>query len=202
MRPRHSDFCDRCDWRLIISAGRLHPSLLAQRISPGRRWAPVTAKVHREHRPYQLLSLRPDGEQAKSRRRQRRRGRRCGYSRESHGVGRRRHRPRQRRSGPVPLTSSRVDRCAPCTKHRLEGWSLTVSTVHETAQVAALIGRVDRRGRLLWSLPSGAHRVGRDRRADRHPRQRGDRQCTAALGRIDCCSSPTAGGCTRPSTII
>ena len=50
--------------------------------------------------------------------------------------------------------------CAPCTRHRRAAWSSTVSTVRRKTQVAALIGRIDRRGRMLWSLPKGHIELG------------------------------------------
>ncbi|NKE28901.1 NUDIX hydrolase, partial [Mycobacterium tuberculosis] len=80
MRPRHSDFCDRCDWRDSIGqrGSPAPPRSLAQRISPGRRWA-LRRRVHREHPPVPAtIAGVSDGEQAKSRRRRgRRRGRRA-----------------------------------------------------------------------------------------------------------------------------
>ncbi len=94
-------------------------------------------------------------------------------------------------------------------------------TVHETsagglvidgidgprdAQVAALIGRVDRRGRLLWSLPKGHIELGEtaEQTAIREvAEETGIRgSVLAALGRIDYWFVTDGGGCTRPSTII
>ena len=43
---------------------------------------------------------------------------------------------------------------------RRAGWSSTASTDRKEAQVAALIGRIDRRGRMLWSLPKGHIELG------------------------------------------
>ena len=52
--------------------------------------------------------------------------------------------------------SSRSGRgCVPCGRRPQAGWSSRVSTAHATELRAALIGRIDRRGRLLWSLPKG-----------------------------------------------
>ncbi len=123
-----------------------------------------------------------------------RRGRRCGYSRESHG------RPTAgdattpaRRSGPA-ATSSRVEfRCAPCTKHRLE-W-LVIDGIDTTTRY-----RVDRRP-LPWSLP-GRELAGiaertptRGRRETGHPRQCSPRWGTSTTGFV-------TDGRTRPFTII
>jgi 8-oxo-dGTP pyrophosphatase MutT (NUDIX family) len=109
-----------------------------------------------------------DGEQAKPRRRRgRRRGRRVVGSSESgadntaiDGAG--------AASASAGRTKSRRSRAARQRPERLR-------TVHETSagglvidgidgpredQVAALIGRVDRRGRILWSLPKGHIELG------------------------------------------
>src|SRR5271166_187913 len=96
-----------------------------------------------------------DGEQAKPRRRRgRRRGRGAAASAE--------HRVDNQPTGDAATTKPQGNR-SPRAPERLR-------TVHETsagglvidgidgpsdAQVAALIGRVDRRGRMLWSLPKG-----------------------------------------------
>lgn len=117
---------------------------------------------------------------------------RCGYSRESHGrpTGRRRHPdPGNGEAVRVPLTSSRVDSDA----HRARniGWRLVIDGIDgpRDAQVAALIGRVDRRGRLLWSLPKGHIELGEtaEQTAIREvAEETGIRgSVLAALGRID-----------------
>ena len=97
-----------------------------------------------------------DGEEAKPRRRRgRRRGRSAAAASENQTNG--------QAAGDSTATRSRRSRTARRGPDRLR-------TVHETsagglvidgidgprdAQVAALIGRVDRRGRMLWSLPKG-----------------------------------------------
>ncbi|MDD4866583.1 MAG: NUDIX hydrolase [Mycobacterium sp.] len=102
-----------------------------------------------------------DGEQAKPRRRRsRRRGRSAADSSEKQAAG--------QPTGETPTTKSRRPRGARRGADRLR-------TVHETSagglvidgldgpresQVAALIGRVDRRGRILWSLPKGHIELG------------------------------------------
>src|ERR1700694_3411579 len=99
-----------------------------------------------------------DGEQAKPRRR---RGRRRG----------------QRAAGPADVTTDAAAAepvaAVPAKKHSSRSGRRShdrLRTVHETSagglvvdgldgpresQVAALIGRIDRRGRMLWSLPKG-----------------------------------------------
>ncbi|RXR48318.1 NUDIX domain-containing protein, partial [Mycobacterium tuberculosis] len=106
-----------------------------------------------------------DGEQAKSRRRRgRRRGRRAAATAENHMDAQ-----PAGDATPTPATAKRSRSRSP------RRGSTRMRTVHETsagglvidgidgprdAQVAALIGRVDRRGRLLWSLPKGHIELG------------------------------------------
>ncbi|MGK2882745.1 MAG: NUDIX hydrolase [Mycobacterium sp.] len=106
-----------------------------------------------------------DGEQAKPRRRRsRRRGRRAAGPAEPAGKA-------NQASTPTPAEMSRsADQSGTGKPRRSRRTSDRLRTVHETsagglvidgidgpkeAQLAALIGRVDRRGRLLWSLPKG-----------------------------------------------
>ncbi|MGB3283686.1 NUDIX hydrolase, partial [Mycolicibacter algericus] len=107
-----------------------------------------------------------DGEEANSgRRRRRRRGRRTSGPKTSHTeaaatdtsaaatAGRSaQRRPRTARHGPERLR----------TVHETSAGGLVVDGIDgpREDQVAALIGRVDRRGRMLWSLPKGHIEVG------------------------------------------
>ncbi|AKN15709.1 hypothetical protein MHAE_08353 [Mycobacterium haemophilum DSM 44634] len=131
-----------------------------------------------------------DGEQAKPRRRRgRRRGRGAARSAEDHT-------DRQAASD-ATTTKPRRNRSPRRVPERLR-------TVHETsagglvidgidgprdAQVAALIGRIDRRGRMLWSLPKGHIEQGEtaEQTAIREvAEETGIRgSVLAALGRID-----------------
>ena len=85
----------------------------------------------------------------------------AGYDREMprspHPVGPARRRPAQRGLRKVEETSA---------------GGLVVDRTGGRPRVA-IIGRVDRRGRLLWSLPKGHVEAGRDRRGRRGPRGRG-----------------------------
>src|SRR5271166_2224390 len=130
-----------------------------------------------------------DGEQAKPRRRRgRRRGRGAAASAE--------HRVDNQPTGDAATTKPQGNR-SPRAPERLR-------TVHETsagglvidgidgpsdAQVAALIGRIDRRGRMLWSLPKGHIEMGEtaEQTAIREvAEETGIRgSVLAALGRID-----------------
>lgn len=107
-----------------------------------------------------------DGEQAKPRRRRgRRRGRRAAGPPQA---------PGETASSDAPAaTQNQTQTPAPAKPHRQRGHHKAhdrLRTVHETSagglvidgidgpredQVAALIGRLDRRGRMLWSLPKG-----------------------------------------------
>jgi 8-oxo-dGTP pyrophosphatase MutT (NUDIX family) len=131
-----------------------------------------------------------DGEQAKPRRRRgRRRGRRAAGAAESHKDG--------QPTGDATSTKPRRSRSSGRVPERLR-------TVHETSagglvidgidrprdeQLAALIGRVDRRGRMLWSLPKGHIEMGEtaEQTAIREvAEETGIRgSVLAALGRID-----------------
>ncbi|HEY3997121.1 MAG TPA: NUDIX hydrolase [Mycobacterium sp.] len=131
-----------------------------------------------------------DGEEAKPRRRRgRRRGRSAAAASENQTNG--------QAAGDSTATKSRRSRAARRGPDRLR-------TVHETSagglvidgidgpregQVAALIGRVDRRGRMLWSLPKGHIELGEtaEQTAIREvAEETGIRgSVLAALGRID-----------------
>jgi len=123
-----------------------------------------------------------DGEQAKPRRRRgRRRGRRAAGPPESvasqvpsqpGGQGR----PAEHRNNSaVPAPQDQANGQAKAQKSRPRRPPDRLRTVHETSagglvidgldgpkdgQVAALIGRIDRRGRMLWSLPKGHIELG------------------------------------------
>src|ERR1700712_2131919 len=111
-----------------------------------------------------------DGEQAKPRRRRgRRRGRRAAGPPQV---------PSETTSSDAPAATAQNQTPAPAKPHRQRGHHKAperLRTVHETSagglvidgidgprddQVAALIGRVDRRGRMLWSLPKGHIELG------------------------------------------
>ena len=109
-----------------------------------------------------------DGERAKPRRRRgRRRGRAAGPPVDSASTdGTSDTAAPLRAARPQPAADVRGPRRRPPGRLR---------TVHETSagglvidgldrpreeQLAALIGRMDRRGRMFWSLPKGAHRAG------------------------------------------
>lgn len=131
-----------------------------------------------------------DGEQSKPRRRRgRRRGRRTPTSSENQTAG--------QATGDSTATKSRRSRVSRRGPDQLR-------TVHETSagglvidgldgpresQVAALIGRIDRRGRMLWSLPKGHIELGEtaEQTAIREvAEETGIRgSVLAALGRID-----------------
>jgi 8-oxo-dGTP pyrophosphatase MutT (NUDIX family) len=131
-----------------------------------------------------------DGEQGKPRRRRgRRRGRGAARSSETQTNG--------QQTGDTTATKSRRSRSSRRGPDQLR-------TVHETSagglvidgldgpresQVAALIGRIDRRGRMLWSLPKGHIELGEtaEQTAIREvAEETGIRgSVLAALGRID-----------------
>ncbi|HWS93692.1 MAG TPA: NUDIX hydrolase [Mycobacterium sp.] len=131
-----------------------------------------------------------DGEQAKPRRRRgRRRNSGASAAAENHKDG--------QATGDPTATKARRSRSSRRVPERLR-------TVHETsagglvidgidgprdAQVAALIGRIDRRGRMLWSLPKGHIELGEtaEQTAIREvAEETGIRgSVLAALGRID-----------------
>jgi 8-oxo-dGTP pyrophosphatase MutT (NUDIX family) len=108
-----------------------------------------------------------DGEQAKPRRRRgRRRGRRAAGPPESN---------EHRNNNPVPAKTDQPSNQNKPQKSRPRRPADRLRTVHETSagglvidgidgpkdtQVAALIGRIDRRGRMLWSLPKGHIELG------------------------------------------
>lgn len=102
-----------------------------------------------------------DGENAKKRRRGRRRGRRTPNSPD--------------KGAEDTAASEATSRAKPRRPHSTRPPAGRLRTVHETSagglvingldgpreeQVAALIGRIDRRGRMLWSLPKGHIEVG------------------------------------------
>lgn len=142
-----------------------------------------------------------DGEQAKPRRRRgRRRGRRAAGPPETGADQPANHR---QQTSPRPTGDPSVATPKP-QKSRTRRPTERLRTVHETSagglvidgidgpkddQVAALIGRVDRRGRMLWSLPKGHIEMGEtaEQTAIREVAEetgiRGD--VLAALGSID-----------------
>ncbi|MEB3033950.1 NUDIX hydrolase [[Mycobacterium] nativiensis] len=109
-----------------------------------------------------------DGEEANpGRRRRRRRGRRAAGPKTSHTEPA----VTDSSTGATPANSSSAQRRPRSARHGPD----RLRTVHETSagglvvdgidgpreeQVAALIGRIDRRGRMLWSLPKGHIEVG------------------------------------------
>ena len=117
-----------------------------------------------------------DGEQAKPRRRRgRRRGRRAAGPPDTAAAaaqqqlgraGKHRARRRRARPGPQPSRTSRAARdAAPDrlrTVHETSAGGLVIDGIDgpKDSQVAALIGRIDRRGRMLWSLPKGHIELG------------------------------------------
>jgi 8-oxo-dGTP pyrophosphatase MutT (NUDIX family) len=131
-----------------------------------------------------------DGEQAKPRRRRgRRRGRGAVRAAENHTDGQangdsattKPHRSRSSRGSAARLR----------TVHETSAGGLVIDGIDgpRDAQVAALIGRVDRRGRMLWSLPKGHIEQGEtaEQTAIREvAEETGIRgSVLAALGRID-----------------
>lgn len=131
-----------------------------------------------------------DGEQGKPRRRRgRRRGRRTPTSSENQTAGQatgdstatRSRRSRASRRGPDQLR----------TVHETSAGGLVIDGLDgpRESQVAALIGRIDRRGRMLWSLPKGHIELGEtaEQTAIREvAEETGIRgSVLAALGRID-----------------
>ena len=118
--------------------------------------------------PATIAWVSADGGEANSgRRRRRRRGRRTAGPKTNHAestatdgttgtaptAGRSaRRRPRSARHGPDRLR----------TVHETSAGGLVIDGIDgpRADQVAALIGRVDRRGRMLWSLPKGHIEVG------------------------------------------
>lgn len=131
-----------------------------------------------------------DGEQGKPRRRRgRRRGRRTPTSSENQTTGQvtddstatKSRRSRASRRGPEQLR----------TVHETSAGGLVIDGLDgpRESQVAALIGRIDRRGRMLWSLPKGHIELGEtaEQTAIREvAEETGIRgSVLAALGRID-----------------
>ncbi|OBH55715.1 DNA mismatch repair protein MutT [Mycobacterium colombiense] len=131
-----------------------------------------------------------DGEQGKPRRRRgRRRGRRTPTSSENQTAGQvtgdstaiKSRRSRASRRGPDQLR----------TVHETSAGGLVIDGLDgpRESQVAALIGRIDRRGRMLWSLPKGHIELGEtaEQTAIREvAEETGIRgSVLAALGRID-----------------
>ncbi|TQK29834.1 NUDIX hydrolase [Arthrobacter sp. SLBN-53] len=116
-----------------------------------------------------------DGEQAKPRRRRgRRRGRRAAGppaadaqagSTSSNGAAAPVANGESKQAKPGQNRRPRPDRRAPDrlrTVHETSAGGLVIDGIDgpKETQVAALIGRVDRRGRMLWSLPKGHIEVG------------------------------------------
>src|SRR3984957_16589174 len=131
-----------------------------------------------------------DGEQAKPRRRRgRRRGRGAAASAENQtdaqpagdSAAKTPRRPRSPRRGPERLR----------TVHETSAGGLVIDGIDgpRDSQVAALIGRIDRRGRMLWSLPKGHIELGETaeqtdiREVAEETGIQGD--VLASLGRID-----------------
>jgi 8-oxo-dGTP pyrophosphatase MutT (NUDIX family) len=104
-----------------------------------------------------------DGEQGKPRRRRgRRRGRRAAGSPDTHAD---RSNTDNGAASQPNKTKQRADRRSPDrlrTVHETSAGGLVVDGIDgpRGSQVAALIGRIDRRGRTLWSLPKGHIEVG------------------------------------------
>src|ERR1700732_3416849 len=141
-----------------------------------------------------------DGEQAKPRRRRgRRRGRRAAGPPESTELG-----ALPNKHNDVPANKSESSAQTKSQKSRPRRPTDRLRTVHETSagglvidgidgpkesQFAALIGRIDRRGRMLWSLPKGHIELGEtaEQTAIREVAEETGIQGSvlAALGRID-----------------
>ena len=101
-----------------------------------------------------------DGEQARPRRRRgRRRGKRAAAPADTAG------KPRAEQAESTPTKQSRAGRQSADrlrTVHETSAGGLVVDGLDgpRDSQVAALIGRIDRRGRTLWSLPKGHIELG------------------------------------------
>jgi 8-oxo-dGTP pyrophosphatase MutT (NUDIX family) len=98
-----------------------------------------------------------DGEQARPRRRRgRRRGKRAAAPADTAA----KQRPEHGESTPAKSRRRSSDRLR--TVHETSAGGLVVDGLDgpQGSQVAALIGRVDRRGRMLWSLPKGHIELG------------------------------------------
>ena len=98
-----------------------------------------------------------DGEQARPRRRRgRRRGKRAAAPADTAA----KQRPEHSESTPAKSRRRSPDRLR--TVHETSAGGLVVDGLDgpQGSQVAALIGRVDRRGRMLWSLPKGHIELG------------------------------------------
>lgn len=98
-----------------------------------------------------------DGEQARPRRR---RGRRRGKRAADTAAKRRAEQGESTPTKPSPADRRSADRMR--TVHETSAGGLVVDGLDgpRGSQVAALIGRVDRRGRMLWSLPKGHIELG------------------------------------------
>jgi 8-oxo-dGTP pyrophosphatase MutT (NUDIX family) len=112
-----------------------------------------------------------DGEQAKPRRRRgRRRGRRAAGPPEASSEHRNNGVVNGKTESPVPGAPSKSHKPRPSrpspdrlrTVHETSAGGLVVDGLDgpKDSQVAALIGRIDRRGRMLWSLPKGHIELG------------------------------------------
>src|ERR1700730_8206092 len=101
-----------------------------------------------------------DGEQARPRRRRgRRRGKRAAAPADTAAQ------PKAEQAEPTPTKQSRAGRQSADrlrTVHETSAGGLVVEGLDgpRDSQVAALIGRIDRRGRTLWSLPKGHIELG------------------------------------------
>jgi 8-oxo-dGTP pyrophosphatase MutT (NUDIX family) len=133
------------------------------------------------------------GEQAQPRRRRsRRRGRRTagpGTGQTNNGASDSAPAPGLTKSGRPPSTRRGPERLS--TVHETSAGGLVIDGIDRPReeQVAALIGRIDRRGRMLWSLPKGHIELGEtaEQTAVREVAEETGIQGSvlAALGRID-----------------
>ena len=149
----------------LVPCGR--PTERARSVTTGHQhgtngeWRPGVGRVAT------TIAWVSDGERAKPRRRRgRRRGRRAAGPPEAQ---------QHRNNNPVPAPNDQSNGQNKPQKSRPRRPADRLRTVHETSagglvidgidgpketQVAALIGRIDRRGRMLWSLPKGHIELG------------------------------------------
>ena len=79
----------------------------------------------------------------------------------NHGQGKPRRRLRERRPRDRAVGDNASRRPSrPQTLHEFSAGGLVVDGLDSDTQMAAVIGKVDRRGRILWSLPKGHIEVG------------------------------------------
>src|SRR6201997_1913985 len=156
-----------------------------------RRRAPGERRVCPEDRPVPAtIAWVSDGEQAKPRRRRgRRRGRGAAGAAENHKENQPTGDPAAAKSRPSRSSRRMPERLR--TVHETSAGGLVIDGIDgpRDEQVAALIGRIDRRGRMLWSLPKGHIELGEtaEQTAIREvAEETGIRgSVLAALGRID-----------------